>query len=174
VHLDGFITKKNQYTEWPKKMFTHYTLILMSKECINFLGPFCIRQQGVPPGTRRAERQPISNPPHPLVWIDCFHYLNHNNPPQGRPPEPDKSIPSPFILCVMIYFNIILPLSFPIHLFSSAIIILSHVLYGLPVLIICDIICLIIFGIHLPENIHVQFLNLKLLSSYLLFTDLTF
>jgi hypothetical protein len=26
------------YTEWPKKMYTHCTLILMSKERIHFLG----------------------------------------------------------------------------------------------------------------------------------------
>jgi hypothetical protein len=29
---------KSYYTEWPKKMYTHCTLILMSKECIFFLG----------------------------------------------------------------------------------------------------------------------------------------
>jgi hypothetical protein len=30
------------YTEWPKKMYTHCTLILMSKECIHFFGSLCI------------------------------------------------------------------------------------------------------------------------------------
>jgi hypothetical protein len=82
------------------------------------------------------------------LWIDSFHYLNQNNPPQGRPP--DKSNPSPFIVCVKIYFNIVLLLNLPIHLISSVILILSHVLHRLPVLIICDIIC----GIHLWYHLH--------------------
>jgi hypothetical protein len=32
------LQRKNQYTEWPQKMYTHCTLILMSKECIHFFG----------------------------------------------------------------------------------------------------------------------------------------
>jgi len=62
----------------------------------------------------------------------------------------------------MIYFNISLLLSLPIHLFSSAILILSHVLHRLPLLIICDIICMTIFGIHLPENRYLLFFKLRL------------
>jgi NADH:ubiquinone oxidoreductase subunit 5 (subunit L)/multisubunit Na+/H+ antiporter MnhA subunit len=36
------LQKKNQYTECPKKLYTDCTLILMSKECKHFFGPFCI------------------------------------------------------------------------------------------------------------------------------------
>jgi len=52
----------------------------------------------------------------------------------------------------MIYFNIVLFLRLPIYLFASAILLLSHVLHRLPLLIICDINCMTIFGIQLPEN----------------------
>jgi hypothetical protein len=36
VHLDGFITKKKPIYRVAQKMYTHCTLILMSKECIIF------------------------------------------------------------------------------------------------------------------------------------------
>jgi hypothetical protein len=42
VHLDGFITKKKPIYRVAPKMYTHCTLILMSKECIYFFGPLCI------------------------------------------------------------------------------------------------------------------------------------
>jgi hypothetical protein len=42
MHLDGFITKKNPIYRVAQKKYTHCTLILMSKECIHFLGPLCI------------------------------------------------------------------------------------------------------------------------------------
>jgi hypothetical protein len=38
VHPDGFITKKKPIYRVAQKMYTHFTLILMSKECIHFFG----------------------------------------------------------------------------------------------------------------------------------------
>jgi hypothetical protein len=38
VHLDGFITKKKPIYRVAQKKYIHCTLILMSKECIHFLG----------------------------------------------------------------------------------------------------------------------------------------
>jgi hypothetical protein len=42
VHIDGFITKKKQYTEWPRKMYTLFTHQYKGVVCIQFLGPLCI------------------------------------------------------------------------------------------------------------------------------------
>jgi hypothetical protein len=41
-HLDGVITKKIPIYRVAQKMYTHCTLILMSKECIHFFGPLCM------------------------------------------------------------------------------------------------------------------------------------